>query len=80
MYSIIIYTPRGLKPHPLRVICFMLGLKSPLQNLITNYELRITNCLTLLFCLSGNVFTSVFLSIFNKFIVIHKNLYIQNHP
>ncbi len=37
----IIYTPRGLKPHPLRVVCFVLGFKSPLQNVITNYELRI---------------------------------------
>ena len=36
---------RGLKPHPLRVVCFVLGFKSPLQNVITNYELRITNCL-----------------------------------
>ncbi|MDJ0796037.1 MAG: hypothetical protein QNJ51_04240 [Calothrix sp. MO_167.B12] len=36
---------RGLKPHPLRVVCFVLGFKSPLQNIITNYELRITNCL-----------------------------------
>ncbi len=40
-----IYTPRGLKPHPLRVVRFVLGFKSPLQNVITNYELRITNCL-----------------------------------
>ncbi len=30
---------RGLKPHPLRVVCFVLGFKSPLQNVITNYEL-----------------------------------------
>jgi GTP cyclohydrolase I len=29
---------RGLKPHPLRVACFALGFKSPLQNIILNFE------------------------------------------
>ncbi|MCC5614798.1 amino acid adenylation domain-containing protein, partial [Nostoc sp. CHAB 5836] len=34
---------KGLIPLPLQVASFVLGFKSPLQNLITNYELRITN-------------------------------------
>ncbi|MEO0935878.1 MAG: hypothetical protein AAFY21_19725, partial [Cyanobacteria bacterium J06641_2] len=30
---------RGFKPHPWRVECKVLGFKSPLRNVITNYEL-----------------------------------------
>nr|MDJ0798152.1 hypothetical protein [Calothrix sp. MO_167.B12] len=52
---LLLYTPRGLKPHPLRVVCFVLGFKSPLQNVITNYELRITNCLIVPFFFENGI-------------------------
>jgi len=35
----VIYTPRSLKPHSLGVVCFVLGFKSPLQNVIMLAEL-----------------------------------------